>query len=129
MYISFWKKINSWAIGYTTCEHNHSMNPDPFSYFVHRSRRVERNKAKELARGLRGEDSYKKAQQILKNHDLSMERKEFYNFTRKEATTKPKPQENLTLLLAYLDQEDFCVRVHDTYKHNDASINKLFNSN
>ena len=57
------------------------MNPDLFSYFVRRSRRVERNKAKELARRLRGEDSYKKAQQILKNHDLSIERKEFYNFT------------------------------------------------
>lgn len=61
------------------------MNPDPFSYFVHRSRRVEHDKARELAKGLRGEASYKKAQRILKNHDLTIERKEFYNLTRKEA--------------------------------------------
>lgn len=123
MYISFRKKINSWAIGYTTHEHNHPINPDPFSYFVHVSRRVGHDKAKELARGLRGEVSYKKAQRILKNHDLSIERKEFYNLTGKKATKKLKPQEELTLLLACLDQEDFRVRVHDTYTLNDAGIN------
>ncbi len=67
------------------------MNPDQFDYFVHRSRRVEHDKARELARGLRGEVSYKKAQRILKNHDLIIERKKFYNFTRKKATRKPKP--------------------------------------
>ena len=61
MYISYRKKINSWEIGYTTREHNHAMNPDPFFYFVHRSCRVGDDKARELARGLRGEVSYKKA--------------------------------------------------------------------
>ena len=64
--------------------------------------------------------SYKKAQRILKNHDLTIERKEFYNLTRKEATKKLKPQEELTLLLACLDQEDFRVRIHDVYTLNDA---------
>lgn len=120
MYISYRKKINCWAIGFTTREHNHAMNPDPFSYFVHRSRRVGHDKARELAKGLRGEVSYKKAQRILKNHDLTIERKEFYNLTRKEATKKLEPQEELTLLLACLDQEDFRVRIHDVYIFNDA---------
>ena len=92
MHISYRKKINGWAIGYTTREHNHAMNPDPFSYFVHRSRRVGYDKAKEL---LRGEVSYRKAQRILKNHDLTIERKEFYNLTRKEASKRLKPQEEL----------------------------------
>lgn len=96
------------------------MNPDPFSYFVHRSRRVEHDKARELAKGLRGEVSYKKAQRILKNHDLTIERKEFYNLTRKEATKKLKPQEELTLLLACLDQEDLRVRIHYVYTLNNA---------
>ena len=42
---------------------------------------------------------------------------------------KLKPQEELTLLLACLDQEGFRVRVHDTYTLNDAGINQLFNLN
>ena len=58
MYISYRKKINSWGIGYTHCEHNHAMNPDPFSYNTHRSRRVGYDIAVELAKGLRGEVSY-----------------------------------------------------------------------
>lgn len=97
------------------------MNPDPFSYFVHRSRRVGHDKAKELAKGLRGEVSYKKAQRVLMKHDLTIERKEFYNHTRKENTKKQKPHEELTLLLACLDQQDFRVQVHDVYTLNDAS--------
>lgn len=120
MYISYRKRITIWAIGYTPRERDHEMNPDPFSYFVQRSRWVGHDKARELARGLRGEVSYQKAQSILKNHDLTIERKEFYNLTRKEATKRLKPEEELTLLLACLDKEDFCVRVHDFYTLNDA---------
>ena len=85
------------------------MNPDPFSYFVYYSRRVGHDKAREPARGLRGEVSFKKTQRIIKNHDLTTEQKEFYNPTWKEATKNLKPQEALTLLLACLDQEDFGV--------------------
>ena len=118
MYISYRKKVSSWAICYTTREHNHTRNPDQFVYFVNRSRRVEQDKARELARGLRGEVSYKKAQRILKNHDLIIERKKFYNLTRKKTTRKPKPQEELTLLLACLDQEGFCISIHDVYPLN-----------
>lgn len=54
-------------------------------------------------------------------HDLTIERKEFYNHTRKENTIKEKPQEELTFLLACLDQEDFRVQVHDLYTLNNAS--------
>lgn len=93
MYLSFRKKLNSWVIGYTHREHNHPMNPDPFSYTVHRSRRVGQGKAIELARGLRGEVSYKKATRILKNHDLHIERREFCNLTRTENLKKLKPDE------------------------------------
>lgn len=97
------------------------MNPDPFSYFVHRTRRVGHDKAKELAKGLRGEVSYKKAQRVLMKHDLTIERKKLYNHTQKENTKNQKPQEELTLLLACLDQEDFRVEVYDVYTLNDAS--------
>ena len=128
MYINFRKKINSWAIGYTTREHNHPINPVSLSHFFHRSRWVGHDKAKELARGLWREASFKKAQRIIKNHDLSIERKEFYNLTQK-ATKKLQPQEELTLLLACLDQEDFRVWVHDTYTLNDTGITQLFNIN
>lgn len=108
------------VIGYTHREHNHPMNPDPFSYIVHRLRRVGQGKAIELVRGLQGEVSYKKATRILKNHDLHIERREFYNLTRTENLKKLKPDEGLTLLLSILDSEDFRVRVQEKYNHNDA---------
>lgn len=54
------------------------MNPDPFSYNTHRSRRVGYDKAVELAKGLRGEVSYRKAKAILKNHNFAMERNELW---------------------------------------------------
>ena len=119
MYISYCKKINNWAIGYTHREHNHSMNPDPFSYIIHRSRRCGHDKAVELARGLRGEVSYNKAKAIFQNHDLNIERKEYYNLTRREATKKLNSQEQFRLLLTCLDQEDFRVRFHEVYTLND----------
>ena len=95
------------------------MNPDPFSYIIHQSRRYSHDKAVELARGLQGEVSYKKAKAILQNHDLNIERKEYYNLTRREATKKLNSEEQLRLLLACLDQEDFRVRFHKFYTLND----------
>ncbi len=88
MYISYRKKINNWAIGYTNREYNHLMNLDPFSYIIHQSCRCGNDKPVELARGLREEVSYKKAKAILQNHDLNIERKEYYNLTRRETTKK-----------------------------------------
>lgn len=77
MYIDYRKKIKGWAIGYTYREHNHAIYPDPFGYNIHRGRRTGSDKTVELAKGLQGELSYKKAKATLKNHDLKMERKEF----------------------------------------------------
>ena len=119
MYISYRKKINNWAIGYTYREYNHLMNPDPFSYIIHRSRRYGHDKAVELVRGLRGEVSYKKARAILQNYDLNIEHKEYYNLTQREATKKLNSQEQLHLLLTCLNQEDFRVRFHEVYILND----------
>ena len=66
--------------------------------------------------------SYNKARRILKNHDLKIERKQFYNLTRAEATQKPKSNEEHTLLLATLDHKDFRLRVNDFYQTNEAGI-------
>ncbi len=95
------------------------MNLDPFSYIIYRPRWVGQEKAVELARGLRGERSYKKATRTLKNHDLHIERCKFYNLIRTENLKKLKPDEELTLLLSILDNEDFRVRVQEKYNHND----------
>lgn len=68
------------------------MNPDPFSYNLHRGRRIGYDKAVELAKGLRGEVSYRKAKAILKTHDLKIDHKEFYNLTwRREERQKAIP--------------------------------------
>ncbi len=73
----------------------------------------------ELAQGLQGEVFYKKAKAIFQNDYLNIERKEYYNLTRKEATKKLNSPEQLCLLLAGLDQEDFCVCFHEVYTLND----------
>ena len=65
---------------------------------------------------------YNKATRILKNHDLKIERKEFYNLTGVEATQKLKPNDELTLLLATLDHDDFWVGVNDVYQTNEAGM-------
>ena len=119
MYISYRKKIKSWAIDYTYCKHNHAMNPDLFCYNIHRSRRVSYDKAVELAKSLWGEVFYKKAKVILKNHDLIMERKEFYNLIQKETTQNLNAQEELRLLLTCLVEEDFPVHFYEVYTLND----------
>ncbi len=99
------------------------MNLDPFFYIIHCPRRVGQGKAIELARGLQGEVSYKKATRILKHHDLHIERHEFYNLTRTKNQKKFKLDEKLTLLLSILDNEDFRVRVQEKYNHNDLGKN------
>ena len=57
---------------------------------------------------------------FLKNHDLKMGRKEFYNLSQRETTEKLNAQEELCLLLACLDEKDFRVRFHKVYSLNDA---------
>lgn len=122
MYISFRKAMETWTIGYTHREHNDEMNPDPFQYVVHRNRRVGHSKEVEIATGLRGEVSYRKAQRILKNHDLEIGRKEFYNLQRGEALKKLSQQDELKLLLSILNEEDFRVRVQYEYTLDNAGI-------
>lgn len=89
--MSYCKKINSWAIGYIICKYNYAINLERFFYFVYCNNQVGYNKAKELARKFCKKLSYKKVQRILKNHDLTIERKEFYNFTPKKVIKKLKP--------------------------------------
>lgn len=68
---------------------------------------------------------YKKATRILKNHDLKIEWKQFYNLTRAKATPKLKPDDELTHLLGTLDREDFQVHVNDVYQTNEAGMIKI----
>ena len=49
-----------------------------------------------------------------------MERKEFFNLSRREITEKLNAQEELCLLLACLDKKDFRVHFHKVYTLNDA---------
>lgn len=80
MYISYCKKINDWAIGYTHCEYNHAMNPDPFSYNIQRGRRTGYDKAVQLAKGLGGKVSYRKAKVFSKTMTLNWNARNFSIF-------------------------------------------------
>ena len=122
MYLSYQKKFNHWAIGYSHHKHNYPINLYLFSYFVYWTWCIERDKAIELAKELRGEVSYNKATRILKNHDLKIEQKQFCNLTRAEATQKLKPDDELTFLLATLDHEDFWVCVNNVYQTNQVGM-------
>ncbi len=66
MYISYRKKINNSAIGYTHQEYNHPMNPALFSYIIHRSHRCDYDKAVELARGLQEKFFIRKQRRFFK---------------------------------------------------------------
>lgn len=83
MYISYCKKIKSWAIDYTYCKHNQTINPDKFYYNIDQSWCISYDKTIELAKGFQGEVSYRKVKAILQNHDLKIEYKEFYNLMQK----------------------------------------------
>lgn len=52
MYISYYKKIKSWIIGYTHYEHNHAMNLNLFSYNIHQNQLISYDKTIELAKDL-----------------------------------------------------------------------------
>ena len=117
MYLSNRKEVK-----YGYCKHNHPLNPDLFSYFVHRTRRIGHDKVPKIVKSLRREVSYNKARRILKNHDLRIERQQFYNITRAEASLKIKSDKEPTLLLATLDHKDLRVRVNDIYQTNEAGI-------
>ena len=54
-----------WRIGWTYKEHNHLMNPDPFTYQAHRNKKLGHNAAIATIRPIRGEISYLKASRIL----------------------------------------------------------------
>ncbi len=64
--------------------------------------------------------SYNKTTRIWKNHNLKIERKQFYNFTQAEATQKLKTDDELTFLLVTLDHKDFLVNVNDVHQTNKA---------
>ena len=72
MYLSYRNKIHHWAIGYSHYEHNCPMNSNPFSYFIHWTRRIRHDKALEIAVGLWDEVLYNKARRTLKKNDLKI---------------------------------------------------------
>lgn len=110
--IYYGKKINS----------QHSMNPDPFLTSYIKVANLVMMKQQSQREGFGEKCLYKKANAILENHDLNIERMEYYNLTRKAATKKLIAQEQLRLLLACLDQVDFRVRFHEVYTLNDQGI-------
>ena len=122
------EKLNSWAIRYSHCKHNYSMDTNLFSYFVYQTRCIWYYIALELVKGFWSKVLYNKANRILKNLDLKIERKQFYNFIHAEETQKLKLDKKFTLLLATLNHKDFRVSVNNIYLTNTAGmINSLKN--
>ncbi|MCJ1355779.1 MAG: hypothetical protein MMC33_005771 [Icmadophila ericetorum] len=96
------------------------MNSDPFSCHQHRDRRVGHQRAIDIGRGLRGEVTWHKAKRILANHELRLDRKEWYNLNRKAQQQKLTEQEELLYQVEALVNEGFHVRTMEEYLVNDA---------
>ena len=116
IYISQRKKEGGkWMIGWTHREHNHPMNPDPFTYVAHRDKRPGHSAAVAAALPMRGVISYKKVSRILQNQGLQLPKKEFYNLERQSEKRQLTKAEELTLLQEYFTVNDFRVRLLEEY--------------
>ena len=100
---------------YNHRKYNHLINPDLFSYIIGQTWRIGYDKTVELAKGLWGKFSYNKVTCILKNYDLKIEEKQFYNLIYVKANQKLKLDKELNLLFPTLNYKDFKVCVNDIY--------------
>ena len=89
--------------------------PRPLYLSSSSRQRLGHNAAIAAALSLRGEVTYKKASRILKKQGLYLPRKEFYNLERQSEKGELTGTQELTLLLEYLEQDDFRVRILEDY--------------
>jgi hypothetical protein len=110
------KKGDQWVLCYSKYTvHNHPPAVDPFLLPPHRERRPGRQEALAMASSHRGIVSYRTSQNILARMDLELDRKAFYNLTRKESATVLSDQEQARMLLAYLEDHDYHLAVDEAY--------------
>ena len=116
VYISFRKTQGEiYCIGYTRDEHNHFMNPDPFTFAAHKEKKPKQSAAISAALPMRGEILYRKVSCILEKQGLKISKKEFYNFQCGESKEHLSNQKELTLLLQYLQKKNFHVHLLEKY--------------
>jgi hypothetical protein len=108
---------DQWILGWTREEHNHDLNPDPFSYDQHKSRKKGYAKAVEQAKIHRGEASYITSAKLLQKEGLAdLSRKDFYNLNRKQETGEQLTKyQELQLLQTYLESHSFHYQVRYEY--------------
>lgn len=96
------------------------MSSDPFQYVQHKGKRPGYAGAVASATAMRSVISYAKASRILSAQGLELSRNEYYNLEREENKGALSKAEELTLLLDYLEQDDFRVRLLEQYDVNDT---------
>jgi hypothetical protein len=115
---------DQWILGWTREEHNHDLNPDPFSYDQHKGKKKGYAKAVEQARIHRGEASYTTSAKLLQKEGLAdLSRKDFYNLNRKqEIGGQLTKYQELQLLQSYLESHGFHYQVRYEYLLDNTGI-------
>jgi hypothetical protein len=106
---------DQWAIGWTYAEHNHPPLADPFSHEDLRRYRPKHELARQLASTHRNTISFADSKEILAKQGLQIDRREFYNLTRKEGKVPLSKQEELELLMGHLERHGFHPRCRTEY--------------
>jgi hypothetical protein len=105
LYVSYQKRLNSWAIGSTHLEHNHAPNLDPFQYQQHQSKRPGYAQSLALAETHRRVISFKQSAEILQKEGLEIDWRKFYNLNQRDQQGQLTRQEELELILYTLQEE------------------------
>ena len=105
-------------------QHNHPPTPNPFTLDPHRSRQPGRLEAIQIAKTHVGKIPYRLSKSVLKDLDLSLDRKTFYNLSRKEQAHKLSPQEEALMLLHHLESSNVHVVVEEQYVRDIAGNKK-----
>jgi hypothetical protein len=105
-------------------QHNHPPTPNPFTLDPHRSRQPGRLEAIQIAKTHVGKIPYRLSKNVLKELDLSLDRKTFYNLSRKEQAHKLSPQEEALMLLHHLESSNVHVVVEEQYVRDIAGNKK-----
>jgi hypothetical protein len=107
-----------WILGWTHHKHSHPANPDPFSYDQHKAKKPGFASSIQQAIIHCGAVSYTSSLKMLRKEGLpGLSALDFYNLNRKneKETERLTKQEEISLILHYLEMQDFHVQVR--YEH------------
>lgn len=113
--ITWQAETQNWQLVSAFLQHHHAMSPDPFVFTQHRDRNPDRQQVETLALGMRtSHTSFGQAKRTLREHGLSIKRKDYYNLQR--SVGKRTPETELDRAVRNLELKGFHVRFSEKYQ-------------